>query len=139
MPCMSLVIYNWGEPERAPHKRYSNARNIWYMYICIYICMVRPSSARRFIDSVRTGQGRPHGIFCADQRHPGAASGPHGIFCAEKSALKKNCDSMQYVHLCQSIYHRFKTLLQCACSTHHNNTPDVISVSMRMRILVISL
>ena len=32
---------NWGEPERAPHKRYSNARNIpvWYMYICIYVYM----------------------------------------------------------------------------------------------------
>ena len=91
--------YYWGEPERAPHKRYSNARNIWYMYICIYvymyicmyICMVRPSSVRRFIDSVRRGQGRPHAcaIFCADQRHPRAASGPHAIFCAEKSAHKK--------------------------------------------------
>ena len=30
---------NWGEPERAPHKRYSNARNIWYIYICIYVYM----------------------------------------------------------------------------------------------------
>ena len=34
-------------------------------------------------------QGRPHAIFCADQRHPRAASGPHAIFCAEKSAHKK--------------------------------------------------
>ena len=33
-----LKLY-WGEPERAPHKRYSNARNIWYMYICIYVYM----------------------------------------------------------------------------------------------------
>ena len=67
------------------------------IYVYMYICMVRPSSARRFIDSVRRGQGRPHAIFCADQRHPHAASGPHAIFCAEKSALKKNCNSMQRI------------------------------------------
>ena len=38
-----------------------------------------------------------HPCFCADQRHPRAASGPHAIFCAEKSALKKNSDSMQCI------------------------------------------
>ena len=39
--CMvaSAKSHDWGEPERAPHKRYSNARNIWYMYICIYVYM----------------------------------------------------------------------------------------------------
>ena len=29
---------NWGEPERAPHKRYSNVHNIWYMYGPWYVC-----------------------------------------------------------------------------------------------------
>ena len=43
------VHNNWGEPERAPHKRYSNACNIWYMYIC----MVHLSSVRHCIDSVQ--------------------------------------------------------------------------------------
>ena len=48
------TIHNWGEPERAPHKRYFNARSV-------YIFMVRPSPARRFIDSVL----RPHAMFSA--------------------------------------------------------------------------
>ena len=57
---------NWGEPERTPHKRYSNVHNIWYMY---------------GTSVIRTPLHR----LC---------TGPHAIFCAEKSALKNNCDSM---------------------------------------------
>ena len=48
---------NWGEPERAPHKRYFNARSVYI------IIMVRPSPARRFIDSVL----RPHAMFSAEK------------------------------------------------------------------------
>ena len=62
------------------------------MYICIYVWYVRHPRTY-FIDSssVRRarGQGRPHAIYCADQRHPRSASGPHAIFCAERSAHKK--------------------------------------------------
>ena len=53
------VKYNidWGEPERAPHKRYFNARSV-YIMVTRY---VRPSPARRFISSVL----RPHAMFSA--------------------------------------------------------------------------
>ena len=51
----------WGEPERAPYKRYFNARSV-------YIIMVRPSPVRRFVDSVL---------------------GPHAMFSAVKSAWSK--------------------------------------------------
>ena len=54
--------HNWGEPERAPHKRYFNARSVYI------IIMVRPSPARRFIYSVL---------------------GPHAMFSAVKSAWSK--------------------------------------------------
>ena len=51
------VLCYWGEPERAPHKRYFNAHSV-YMYVLWY---VRPSPARRFIDSAL----RPHAMFSA--------------------------------------------------------------------------
>ena len=38
---------NWGEPERAPHRRVERSQSIYYYY---YICMVRPSPARRYRD-----------------------------------------------------------------------------------------
>ena len=43
MPSLTLIPgeYNWGEPERAPHRRYS-----WEITYIIII-MVRPSSTRR--------------------------------------------------------------------------------------------
>ena len=43
------TIHNWGEPERAPHKRYFNARSVY-----IIIIMVRPSPARRFVYRLST-------------------------------------------------------------------------------------
>ena len=52
----------------------NNVRNIWYMYIYMYICMYGTSIIRAPLHRLCTG--------------------PHAIFCAEKSALKNNCDSM---------------------------------------------
>ena len=146
--CFRGIISAWGRVIGAslsePHINGTAMRAIYgiciyvYMYICIYICMVRPSSARRFIDFVRRGQGRPHAIFCADQRHPPAALGPHAIFCTEKSALKENCDlSMQCIFVKDSR-HTFRiyaysnlanckftlvqyTVLQCQSARHKRN------------------
>ena len=53
------TIYDWGEPERAPHKRYFNARSVYMYYY--YGTYVRHSAARRFIHSVL----RPHAMFWA--------------------------------------------------------------------------
>ena len=33
-----LLLYYWGEPERAPHRRDKRSQSIYYV-----ICMVRPS------------------------------------------------------------------------------------------------
>ena len=40
---VSSNLYNWGEPERAPHKRYSCARIVYIYNIIIIIIMVRRS------------------------------------------------------------------------------------------------
>ena len=50
-----VVRDNWGEPERAPHRRDIHARIVY-----IYICMVRPSPAAPLI----------HNTLCAFQNIP---------------------------------------------------------------------
>ena len=49
MSCISLVNNNnnWGEPERAQHRRVERSRSIYIYIIIIIICMVRPSRANR--------------------------------------------------------------------------------------------
>ena len=52
---------NWGEPERAPHRRETHVRIVYiYIYIYIYVCMVRPSPAAPLI----------HNTLCAFQNIP---------------------------------------------------------------------
>ena len=49
----------WGEPERAPHRRVERSQSI---YIYIYMVVVRPSPARRYIHCTATRDifRRPH-------------------------------------------------------------------------------
>ena len=56
------IIHNdWGEPERAPHRRDIHARIVYiYIYIYMYVCMVRPSPAAPLI----------HNTLCAFQNIP---------------------------------------------------------------------
>ena len=45
-PLLWLLNFgNWGEPERAPHRREVHAR-------ILYVCLVRPSPARRLIQNL---------------------------------------------------------------------------------------
>ena len=97
--CPVFAVVLIGASLSKPHINGTAMRAIYgiYIYVYMYICMVRPSSARRFIDPVRTrlGLAQPHAIESfVLKSHPCTASGLHAIFCAEKSALKNNCDSM---------------------------------------------
>ena len=67
---------NWGEPERAPHRRVARSQSIYY----IYICMVRPSPARRYIQCTATRD-----IFRRPHEETSALSGTTCISIAESA------------------------------------------------------
>ena len=67
IPDMSTTRYprlnnNWGEPERAPHKRYSHARILYY--ILLYIIYYGTSVTRNYILSDLYGHKRET-FYCA--------------------------------------------------------------------------
>ena len=71
----SELIPCWGEPERAPHRRVERSQ-----YIYIYIIMVRPSPARRYIHCTATRD-----IFRWPHEGTSALSGTTCIIIAESA------------------------------------------------------
>ena len=37
--CYVRYVYNWGEHERAPHRRPKHVKICMYMYVCMYLCV----------------------------------------------------------------------------------------------------
>ena len=74
-----LPQINWGEPERAPHRRDERSQSI-YVYIYYILCMVRPSPARRYIKCTATRD-----IFRRPHEETSALSGTTSIIIAESA------------------------------------------------------
>ena len=67
----SETTRNWGEPERAPHRRDIHAR-IVYIYVCMYVCMYGTTVTRGAAHTQYTvripkysAQYRPHVVMFA--------------------------------------------------------------------------
>ena len=72
-----VYIYYWGEPERAPHRRVERSQSI---YIYIMVVVVRPSPARRHIHCTATRD-----IFRWPHEETSALSGTTCIIIAESA------------------------------------------------------
>ena len=68
-----MLHNNWGEPERAPHKRYSCARIVYYIILLWYVCHAKymPSMHGSMDISVKYSIAHSHdwaipGICCSN-------------------------------------------------------------------------
>ena len=98
MPCMTLV--NWGEPERAPHRRDSHARIVYWgelhidgivmreLFIYIYVCM--------YGTTVTRGAAHTQYTLCAFQNIP--RNRPHAVMFASSTAQACNIHCHVFKH-----------------------------------------
>ena len=110
---------------------------VYMVYVYMYICMVRPSSARRFIDSVLEGKAGRMQSFVLINVIRAPLQDRMQSFVLKSLRSKKNCYSMQCIFVKDSR-HTFRiyaysnlanrkftlvryTVLQCQSARHQRN------------------